>query len=48
MATLVDSSVLIAAERGQIDTERILETHAGPDARIAITHRYLAAIGLKP
>jgi SAM-dependent methyltransferase len=26
----------------------ILETHAGPDARIAITHRYLAAIGLKP
>ena len=28
MATLVDSSVLIAAERGQLDLDRILETHA--------------------
>ncbi len=28
MATLVDSSVLIAAQRGQLDPEKILETHA--------------------
>ena len=28
MATLVDSSVLIAAERGQLELERILESHS--------------------
>ncbi len=28
MATLVDSSVFVAAQRGQLEPERILETHA--------------------
>jgi predicted nucleic acid-binding protein len=35
VATLVDASVLIAAERGQLEPERILETHAGVGLALA-------------
>lgn len=35
MATLVDSSVLIAAERGQLELERILDTHADTGLALA-------------
>ncbi len=35
MAALVDSSVFIAAERGQLEPERILETHADTGLALA-------------
>jgi tRNA(fMet)-specific endonuclease VapC len=35
MGTLIDSSVLIAAERGKLDLERVLREHAGERVAIA-------------
>jgi len=35
MATLIDASVLIAAERGQLDLDALLAEHAGEEIAIA-------------